>query len=91
MIRKLTERHLLSGLECKVVVLPSVCCVNLGEVESLWKEIVDQSTKSDAIGPRRGEVFNLNVLQYSNSDDNKATDGSIPFKRMQTIKRYQNF
>ena len=56
-------KYLLSGLECKFVVLSSICSIDLREVKSLWEEIVDESTEGDAVGPRRGEILNLDILK----------------------------
>ena len=54
---------LLSGFECQFVILSPIGTVNLGEVESLWEEVMDERTKGYAIGPGGGKIFNLNVLR----------------------------
>ena len=56
---------LLSGRECRLVVFSSIFTIDLGEVESLREKIMDQRAKSYAIGPRGGEIFNLDVLKRS--------------------------
>ncbi len=54
--------HSLSGLEGEVVVLLPVAPVQLGEIEGLREEVVDEGAEGDAVRPRGGEVLDLDAL-----------------------------
>jgi len=49
--------------------------VNLGEIESVGKEVVDQSAKRHAVSPRTGEVGDFDILIISDSALTPNEDG----------------
>ena len=72
MLDSVKFKDLLSGFESDLVVLPPVAGINLGKVESLGEEVVDQGAECHSVLPSRCEVVDFDVLK---ENDEKYCQG----------------